>query len=79
MKLTQFQSTPPHGGRLLIGTDADGDILKIDSNKDLFVTAGFVDAKDGFKDNGTAGVDGSFPDNAGNTITVSGGIITALT
>ena len=39
---------------------------------------GFVDAAGGFKDNGTAGTDGSFTDNDGNTITVSGGIITDI-
>lgn len=37
-----------------------------------------VDAVGGFKDNGTPGVDGSFVDNNGNTVTVSGGIITNL-
>ncbi len=39
---------------------------------------GAVDAVSGFKDNGVAGVDGTFVDNNGNTITVSGGIITDL-
>lgn len=49
--------------------------LDIDGN---FDTVGFVDAAAGFKDNGAAGVDGTFIDNGGNTITVSGGIITSL-
>lgn len=39
---------------------------------------GIVNATGGFKDNGTAGVDGTFEDNNGNTVTVSGGIITDL-
>ena len=34
-----------------------------------------VDASAGFKDNGTAGIDTTFVDADGNTITVSGGII----
>lgn len=42
------------------------------------ITSAFVDEGEGFKDNGTAGVDGTFPDNNGNVITVSGGIITNL-
>ena len=40
---------------------------------------GYVDASAGFKDNGTAGIDTTFLDADGNTITVSGGIITAKT
>jgi hypothetical protein len=40
---------------------------------------GYVDADGGFKDNGTAGIDTTFLDADGNTITVSGGIITAIT
>lgn len=43
------------------------------------VVTGYVDASAGFKDNGTAGIDTTFTDNDGNTITVSGGIITAKT
>jgi hypothetical protein len=43
------------------------------------VVTGFVDASTGFKDNGTAGIDTTFVDADGNTITVSGGIITAKT
>jgi hypothetical protein len=39
------------------------------------VVTGYVDASAGFKDNGTAGIDTTFLDNDGNTITVSGGII----
>ena len=39
------------------------------------VVTGFVDASTGFKDNGTAGIDTTFVDADGNTITVSGGII----
>ena len=41
--------------------------------------ASFVDAVGGFKDNGVAGIDTTFLDNDGNTITVSGGIVTAKT
>lgn len=44
-----------------------------------FDFTGAVDASGGFKDNGTAGVDGTFVDHNSNTITVSGGIITDLT
>jgi hypothetical protein len=40
---------------------------------------GVVDAKGGFEDNGVAGIDTTFVDADGNTITVSGGIITAKT
>jgi hypothetical protein len=43
------------------------------------VVTGYVDASTGFKDNGTAGIDTTFLDADGNTITVSGGIITAKT
>lgn len=50
----------------------------IDLNANTIVT-GYVDASVGFKDNGTAGIDTTFLDNDGNTITVSGGIITAKT
>ena len=39
---------------------------------------GVIDAVGGFSDNGTPGVDGTFDDKDGNTITVSGGIITDL-
>jgi len=39
------------------------------------VVTGSVDASTGFKDNGTAGIDTTFVDADGNTITVSGGII----
>jgi len=53
------------------------------STERLFVSGAIkatltVDAVGGFKDNGTSGVDGSFVDNNGNTVTVSGGIITNL-
>lgn len=40
---------------------------------------GYVNAENGFKDNGVAGIDTTFVDADGNTITVSGGIITAKT
>lgn len=40
---------------------------------------GEINATGGFRDNGTAGIDTTFVDNDGNTITVSGGIITAKT
>jgi len=43
------------------------------------VVTGYVDASTGFKDNGSAGIDTTFLDADGNTITVSGGIITAKT
>jgi len=43
------------------------------------VVTGSVDASTGFKDNGTAGVDGSWVNAEGDTVTVSGGIITAIT
>ena len=52
--------------------------LQIDTTGNVD-TEGYVDADAGFKDNGTAGVDGTFADHNGNTITVSGGIITDLT
>lgn len=39
---------------------------------------GITDSSNGFADGGTPGVDGSFLDQGGNTITVSGGIITGL-
>jgi len=42
-------------------------------------TSSTVDAGGGFKDNGVAGIDTTFVDADGNTITVSGGIITAKT
>lgn len=41
--------------------------------------ATYINAIGGFKDNGIAGVDGTFVDNNGNVVTVSGGIITDLT
>ena len=44
----------------------------------LLQSAGAMNAVGGFQDNGTPGVDGSFDDKDGNTITVSGGIITDL-
>jgi hypothetical protein len=40
---------------------------------------GVVNAVGGFSDNGSAGIDGSFLNGDGNTVTVSGGIITAIT
>jgi len=43
------------------------------------VVTGSVDASTGFKDNGTAGIDGSWVNAEGDTVTVSGGIITAIT
>ena len=59
-----------------IALDPFGGDVTCDGN--FSATAGFVNASGGFKDNGTAGVDGTFVDNNGNTITVSGGIITDL-
>jgi len=44
----------------------------------LLKTQGKINAVGGFSDNGNDGVDGTFVDNNGNTITVSGGIITSL-
>jgi len=41
--------------------------------------ASSVNAVGGYEDNGTPGIDTTFTDNDGNTITVSGGIITAKT
>ena len=43
------------------------------------VVTGSVDASTGFKDNGTAGIDGSWVNAEGDTVTVSGGIIIAIT
>ena len=39
---------------------------------------GFVDTTGGFKDNGSAGIDTTWVNNEGNTVTVSGGIITSV-
>jgi len=48
-------------------------------NSGNVVAQGYVNAVGGFKDNGKAGIDTTFEDADGNTITVSGGIITAKT
>lgn len=49
--------------------------LRINAELTVF---NYIDAIDGFKDNGIAGIDGTFLDQGGNTITVNGGIITNL-
>ena len=84
-----------YSGNLKISSDADASVFTIlpsgyiginddtpseqlDVNGNI-QAVGYVNATGGYKDNGTAGVHGSFTDNDGNTITVSGGIITALT
>jgi len=52
----------------------------LEIGSDLLATfAGVVNAVGGFSDNGTAGIDTTFLDADGNTITVLGGIITAKT
>jgi len=72
-----------HANTLTAGVD--GDVLVATFEDDLITSAvntaitGYVDASTGFKDNGTAGIDTTFLDNDGNTITVSGGIITDKT
>jgi len=45
---------------------------------DVIINAGAVDAAGGFKDNGVGGIDTTFYDRDNNEITVSGGIITAI-
>ena len=39
---------------------------------------GWMNAVGGFKDNGTAGIDATFTNGDGATVTVSGGIITSI-
>ena len=58
--------------------DASNQVMLGDSNVTEVRTTGTVNAGGGFADNGVAGVDGSFVDNNGNTVTVNGGIITSL-
>jgi len=73
-----FRDTAIHIGSLDDGhLDLTADV-SIDLNANTIVT-GYVDASAGFKDNGHAGIDGSFVDTDGNTVTVSGGIIIAIT
>ena len=60
-----------------VGVDA-ADTASFDGVSN-YLFNGAVDAVAGFKDNGTAGIDTTFLDADGNTITVSGGIITAKT
>ncbi len=62
---------------LFVGKVSTAEKFKVTS-AGVVTAASYVDAAGGFKDNGTAGVDGTFTDNDGNTITVSGGIITDL-
>jgi len=67
---------------IVIGHNAIGEgantIRLGDTNITLLKTQGKINAVGGFSDNGNDGVDGTFVDNNGNTITVSGGIITSL-
>ena len=51
--------------------------VSIDLNGAVVATS-TVDAAGGFKDNGTPGVDGSFTAASGETVTVSGGIVTGI-
>ena len=68
----------PDSANIIIRDDAgSANRITINAAGDMDI-AGFVDAATGFKDNGTAGVDGTFVDNNGKTVTVSGGIITNL-
>lgn len=61
------------------GIDFGGDATLYRSDANVLKTDDTIDAVGGFKDNGTAGIDTTFVDADGNTITVSGGIITAKT
>ena len=59
---------------------SSGLATKMTISGDGVVTAGStIDAIGGFKDNGVAGIDTTFLDAGGNTITISGGICTAKT
>jgi len=59
-----------------VGVDAEDTVSF--NNLSNYKFDGIINAVGGFSDNGTAGVDGTFLDQGGNTITVSGGIITNL-
>jgi len=58
---------------------SSGGNLTITPSGGIAFITGSVDATGGFKDNGQAGIDTNFLDADGNTITVSGGIVTAIT
>lgn len=55
------------------------EILTLQDDGNVDCPAGLLNAAGGFSDNGSVGVDGSFTDADGNTLTISGGIITAIT
>lgn len=67
-----------YNGMVRIGNSNTVPNVACDVTGDIEAT-GFIDSDGGFKDNGTAGIDTTFLDADGNTITVSGGIITAKT
>jgi hypothetical protein len=45
----------------------------------IYTSVGYIDAVGGFKDNGTAGIDGTYTDGSSGSFTISGGIITGKT
>jgi hypothetical protein len=63
---------------LYFGLSSDTNAMKLTAAGNLNITAGAVDSYGGYKDNGSAGVDGWFDDGANFRVTVSGGIITAI-
>lgn len=69
----QFVSTSGSGVNLSVNTSG---YLLIDNNVD--VNGGYVNAFSGFQDNGVAGIDSSFSCATTVNITVSGGLITAI-
>lgn len=64
-------------GRVITSTSL-GLYLRGATAGDVIINAGAVDAAGGFKDNGVGGIDTTFYDRDNNEITVSGGIITAI-
>ena len=55
--------------------DFDNDILLTEGN----ITGAVINAVGGFEDNGSAGIDDTFNNADGDVVTISGGIITAIT
>jgi hypothetical protein len=64
------------GKHLSLNGSTDSIYIAYDSGNTEILCSSRVNATGGFADNGTDGIDTTFIDNDGNTITVSGGIIT---
>jgi hypothetical protein len=71
-EVTQADPDPLKGVINFWTNNGDSIVLKATLNE-----TGVFNAVGGFSDNGSAGIDTTFLDNDGNTITVKGGIITS--